>query len=167
MGLEPISGTASRHRVTHRPTSLWAASHPNSAAVNIRLTDWEDHRSRPFWDTGGAANLNRLIDHRSRPLWDTGTCTSREAVTVPPDPGDGFLLSGPRASNGTGSHRHRIIVTTSTRTTTAAAQTLRASASRRPQRGPLQVQTLTELVSPCRADRHCVGCRTDDLGDNF
>ena len=42
------------------------------AALNIRLTDWDDHRSRP--------RQQRDIAMR--------------AVTVPPSPGDGFLLSG-------------------------------------------------------------------------
>jgi len=30
-----------------------------------------------------------------------------------------------------------------------------------------QVRTLAELVSLAERDRHCVGCRTDDLGDPF
>jgi hypothetical protein len=69
--------------VSDRAPSLRAASQANSGAVNIRLTGWEDHRSRPFWDTGGAVNpLTDWVDHRSRPFWDTGTSTSRKAVTV-------------------------------------------------------------------------------------
>ena len=37
--------------------------------------------------------LTDWVDHRSRPFRDTGTCTSRKAVTVSLTPGDGFLPS--------------------------------------------------------------------------
>jgi len=65
------SGDERRHRSANHGPSLRAASHANSGAVNIRLTDWEDHRSRPSWWT---------------------LCCKRSRHRIP-DPSDGFLLS--------------------------------------------------------------------------